>query len=176
MLELSIHILDIVQNSIAAGATWVEVLALEDLEGDLMTIKITDNGRAMNSELARRATDAFVTTKQDKQMGLGLALLAQAARDAGGAVKIDSVPGRGTTVTATFVLSSVDRMPLGDMKSTMLSLVFGSPEMDFAYVHKKGAATCTFDTRNVRRLTGGQLKSDSKTIRLVREMLELCDG
>jgi anti-sigma regulatory factor (Ser/Thr protein kinase) len=172
MLELSIHVLDIVQNSVTAGATLIEILVCEDLERDLLTIKIKDNGHAMDMEMLRKAADPFVTTKPNKKVGLGLSLLAQAAQDASGGFEIDSVPGKGTSVTASFVLSSVDRMPLGDMKSTLLSLVFGAPEIDFVFSHKIGERTYTFDTREVRRLTGGALTSDAKTVRLVRRMLE----
>jgi len=172
MLELSIHVLDIVQNSVAAGATLVEILVTDDFEKDLMTIKIRDNGEAMDIELLQRAADPFTTTKPSKKVGLGLSLLAQAAQDAGGKFEIDSVPGKGTSVSASFVLSSVDRMPLGDMRSTVLSLVFGSPEIDFAYTHRRDDRTYTFDTREVRGLTGGHLASDATTVRLVREMLE----
>jgi len=172
MLELSIHVLDIVQNSVAAGATRIEIHVTEDLKRDLMTIEIIDNGKAMDSEMLDKVTDPFTTTKQDKEVGLGLALISQAAKEAGGGLEVKSVPGQGTTVTASFMLSSIDRMPLGDMKSTILSLVFGSPEIDFAYMHKKGIETCTFDTRDVRKMTGGQLFSDARTIRLVREILE----
>lgn len=172
MLELSIHVLDIVQNSVAAFATIVEISVTEDTEKDLMSIEIRDNGSAMDSEMLLRAADPFVTTKPGKEVGLGLSLLSQAARDTGGGFEIDSVPGRGTTVTASFVLSSVDRMPLGNMKSTLLSLVFGSTETDFVYTHKSNGQTFTFDTREVRKLTGGTLTSDAKTVRLVREMFE----
>ena len=172
MLELSIHILDIVQNSVAAGATLIEIHITEDHEKDLMTIQIRDNGKAMDSEILDKVTDPFTTTKQDKEVGLGLALISQAAKEAGGDLEVESVPGKGATVTASFVLSSIDRMPLGDMKSTILSLVFGAPEVDFAYVHNNGVQKCTFDTRDVRKMTGGKLLSDAKTIRLVRGMLE----
>jgi len=172
MLELSIHVLDIVHNSVAAGATLIEILVTEDFEKDLLTIEIKDDGEAMNKELLHRAADPFTTTKAKKKVGLGLSLLAQAAEDAGGEFKIDSVPGEGTYVIATFVLSSVDRMPLGDMRPTLLSLVFGSPEMDFAYTHRRAGKTYTFDTREARRLTGGHLASDAPTVRLVRDMLD----
>ncbi|MBN2209482.1 MAG: ATP-binding protein [Candidatus Coatesbacteria bacterium] len=172
MLELSIHVLDIVQNSVAAGATFIEILITEDLERDLLTIEIKDNGHAMDAEMLRKAADPFVTTKPNKKVGLGLSLLAQAAQDASGEFEIDSVPGKGTSVTASFVLSSVDRMPLGDMTSTLLSLVFGATELDFAFSHKRGNRMFAFDTREVRRLTGGALTSDAKTVRLIRRMLE----
>lgn len=176
MLELSIHVLDIVQNCVAAGATLVEILVTEDFARDLLTMKIKDNGSGMDVEMLRKAADPFVTTKPNKKVGLGLSLLAQAAQDASGEFEIDSAPGKGTSVTASFVLSSVDRMPLGDMKSTLLSLVFGAPELDFVFSHTRGERTHTFDTREVRRLTGGGLASDARTVRLVREMLERATG
>ena len=172
MLELSNHILDIAQNSIAAGATLIEIEVTEDLERDLMTVEIRDNGKAMDSEMLRRVIDPFVTTKQGIEVGLGLPLLAQAARDAEGEFDIASVPGKGTAVTASFTLSSVDRMPLGDMKATLLSLVFGAPEIDFAYTHNRQKRTFTFDTREVRKLSEAPLTSSAKTVRLVRAMLQ----
>lgn len=176
MLELSNHVLDIVQNSTAASATIVEITIVEDTEKDLMKIEIKDNGSAMDSEMLSKAVDPFVTTKPGKKVGLGLSLLAQAARDTGGDFEIDSAPGRGTAVTATFVLSSIDRMPLGNMKSTMMSIVFGAPETDFVYAYRRNGQTFTFDTREVKRITGGPITSDGRTIRLVREMLQGANG
>ncbi|MCD6328199.1 ATP-binding protein [bacterium] len=166
------HVLDIVQNSVAADATLIKILIAEDFESDLLTISIADNGKAMTKEMLSRVVDPFVTTKANKKVGLGLSLLAQAAEDAGGEFSIDSVLGEGTVVVASFALSSVDRMPLGDMKSTLLSLVFGAPEVDIIYEHRTCERAFTFDTREVKRLTGSALTSDTRTVRLVREMLD----
>ncbi|MBN1592145.1 MAG: sensor histidine kinase [Candidatus Coatesbacteria bacterium] len=171
MLELSNHVLDIAQNSTAAGAELVEIEIDEDFENDLMTVVIRDDGCAMDEEILKIAADPFVTTKAGKKVGLGLPLLAQAAMDAEGEFDISSTPGVGTTVTASFRLSSVDRMPLGNMKSTMLSLVFGAPEIDFVYTRKRGERSYRFDTREVRNLGDGTMLSSAKTIQMVQSML-----
>jgi len=173
MYELSIHILDVAQNAVNAGANLVEIDVIEDESKDLLTIRIADDGCGMDAELLKGASDPFVTS-HEKDVGLGLPLLKRAAEEAGGGLDIESTPGKGTAVTAYFVLSSIDRLPLGDLSSTMLSLVFGAPQTDFVYRHVRNSKESVFDTRKVKELVGGDVRSDVRTIRLVRQMLNEC--
>ncbi len=120
MEELALHILDIAENSIAAGARHVDIRVSEDLAADRLTVEIRDNGRGMAEQVLRRAADPFFTTKGTRPVGLGLSLLEQAARAAGGSLRIQSRPGAGATVTAEFRHSHPDRQPLGDVAATLL--------------------------------------------------------
>ena len=151
MEDLSLHILDIVDNSLRSEAKLVEISVVEDTEQDLLTLEIKDDGRGMDTEKCARAADPFFTTKPGRRFGLGLALLAQATREAGGEFQVCSVPDGGTTVRATFRRSHPDRKPLGDMAATLQTLVVGHPEVDFVFNHRSAAESMHFDTREVRQ-------------------------
>jgi signal transduction histidine kinase len=131
MEELSLHVLDIAENSIAAGAKRVEIRIDEDPAADWLTIEISDDGAGMTKEQLQRATDPFFTTRTTRRVGLGLPLLEQAARAAGGAFQIDSASGKGTKVTARFRHSHLDRQPMGDLRSTLMTLAAGHPEIEW---------------------------------------------
>jgi len=150
MRELSLHILDIAENSIRAGAKNVAITITEDPAQDLLCIEVDDDGCGMSEEDQRLALDPFYTTKTVRRVGLGLPLLAQAAQRAGGTFRLLSTKGKGTRVTATFGLSHIDRQPLGDMVGTMVSLIAGNPEADFVYTHAYGGRHFTLDTREIR--------------------------
>ena len=115
MRELSLNVLDIAQNSIAAGASLTEITVEEDTAADRVVIIVKDDGRGMTPEQVRRVSDPFYTTRTTRKVGMGIPLFRMAAEMAGGGLTIDSTPGVGTTVTASFVRSHIDRMPLGDM-------------------------------------------------------------
>ena len=136
MEDLSLHILDIAENAVAAGATRVRIAVNENAARDILSIRVTDNGRGMTREETERALDPFFTTGP-KRTGLGLPLLAQTAGTCGGKVVIDSVPERGTKVTALFRLAHIDRPPLTKMTETMMTLLFGPPEVGFLYRHTR---------------------------------------
>jgi signal transduction histidine kinase len=135
MEDLSLHVLDLIDNSIAAGASHVAVQVCEDRRADRLYIDISDDGRGMNRRTLRRAMDPFFSTKKDKPVGLGLSLFAQAARESGGSLSVRSRPGRGTCVRAGFGLGHPDRKPLGDMEKTLRLLRVSHPEILFDYRH-----------------------------------------
>lgn len=151
MQDLSLHILDLVENSLRAGAKLIGISVFEDMEQDLLTVEIRDDGKGMDPQTCSQAADAFFTTKPRRRVGLGLALLAMAAKQAGGGLHISSLPGVGTTVRATFRLSHPDCKPLGDMSATLETLVAANPEVDFIYEHRRGAEIARLDTRKVRQ-------------------------
>jgi hypothetical protein len=136
MEDLSLHILDIVENAVTAGASRVRIAVNENERRDVLTIRVSDNGRGMSPEETARALDPFFTTGR-KRTGLGLPLLAQTAEQCGGRLTLASLPGRGTRVAARFVYSHVDRPPLTKMAETMMTLFFGHPEIDLAYRHTR---------------------------------------
>jgi predicted metal-dependent phosphoesterase TrpH/anti-sigma regulatory factor (Ser/Thr protein kinase) len=137
MEDLSLHILDIVENSIAASASRVRIVIEEDTRTDRLSLEIRDNGRGMDAEARKKALDPFFTTRTTRRVGLGLSLLAQAARESGGRLELDSQPGRGTTVRAVFQLSHPDRKPLGDVAETLRTILCGQPELDLEFQYKK---------------------------------------
>ena len=131
MEDLSLHVMDVVENSIAGGATVVLVRVDRNSEVGLLTISIQDDGTGMTATESRRAIDPFYTTKDGKRIGLGLPLLRQAAAEAGGMMDVTSTPGEGTVVRAEFRLDHPDRKPLGDMEGTIDLLRRYHPEVAF---------------------------------------------
>ncbi len=169
MLELSMHILDIVQNSLRAGATRIEIRIREDLPGDRLGIEIEDNGRGIPPEMLTRVTDPFVTSRTTRQVGLGLPLLKEAAERSGGGMEIHSRVGCGTKVVASFQLDHFDRAPLGDMGETLSMLIAGNPKVDFFYEHRVDSQVYTLDTREMRKVLGTDRLDDPLIADFVRE-------
>lgn len=137
MQDISLHVLDIVDNSIRAGATEVHIYIEEDPDRDLLRVEISDNGEGMDAEMMKNAVDPFFTSKNEKRVGLGLPLLAQAAREGGGKFELDSNPGAGTRLSATFQWGHPDRKPVGNIDGTVKLLKFSHPEIAFVYTYTK---------------------------------------
>lgn len=151
MLELSLHILDIAENAARADARNVIIGVTEDWAGDCLRLEIRDDGSGMTAEELKRAIDPFYTTQKVRRVGLGLPMLAKAADKAGGSFRIESQPGRGTTVVVSFQLSHLDRQPLGDLAGTLLTLITGNPEIHFVYKHQCNDRTYMLDTDEIRK-------------------------
>ena len=168
MKELSLNILDIAQNSIHAEATLVEIL-LDETEESLK-LSIIGDGKGMSEEFLERVTDPFSTTRTTRKVGMGLPLLKLAAEQTGGYMEITSKEralwpeDHGTRVTAFFYKNHLDFTPLGDVVSTVVSLVQGSPDVDFRYVHELPDRTVELDTRDLREVLGDDIPLSSPEI------------
>jgi hypothetical protein len=136
MEDLALHILDIAQNSLEAGAGTIEIEITEDLRVDLLTIVVRDNGRGMDPETVAKVTDPFFTTRTTRRVGMGLPLMSAAAKAAGGTLAVDSNPGQGTCIRATFQHGHLDRAPLGDIETTLMVLLAGQPERKILFRHR----------------------------------------
>ncbi len=169
MQDFSLHILDLVENSINAKATRIVIKINEDVDNDLLTIEISDNGQGMDRKMLAKVFDPFVTTRTTRRVGLGLSLFAQAATDCNGEVKIDSQPGKGTKLMGTFQLSHIDLKPWGSMVDTLVTLIVGNPEIDFLYQHKKGSFEYTLDTAVIKKELGDVPLSHPEVVTLLRK-------
>ena len=150
MIELSLHILDVAENSTRAGANNVYITLEEDTGRDILSLEIRDDGAGMKEEMLNKVIDPFFTTKTVRTVGLGLPMLAQAAERTGGKFSLESKEGEGSRVRAEFRLSHIDRQPLGDMASTLVTLIAGNADMDFIYCHRHNEKEYILDTREVR--------------------------
>ena len=146
MKELSLNILDITHNSIKAKASEITICVTESISKDVITIEIGDNGCGMDADFVSKITDPFVTTRTTRKVGLGIPLLRQAALDTNGSFDIKSEKGKGTLVSASFGLSHLDRAPIGDISSTVTSLIMAAPEIRFVYTHTTDDGSFTLDT------------------------------
>ncbi len=154
MREISLHILDIVQNSVAAGATKICVTVCEDIASDKLTVKICDNGCGMTKEFLEKVIDPFTTKRTTRKVGLGIPLFKSAAETTGGGLEIKSQVGEGTCVTAVFGYSHIDRQPLGDMAETMLGLFTSYENINFLYRHSVGSRIFEVDTTEIKNVLG----------------------
>ena len=129
MRDLSLHLLDIIQNSVSAGATsvYIEINA----DDTYLEISVKDNGKGMEADLLSEVTDPFVTTRSSRKVGLGIPLIKEACEHAGGGITISSTAGKGTQINMKMLISSIDRLPVGDIGSTFMNLAVSNPEIDF---------------------------------------------
>lgn len=151
MEDLSLHILDIAENSIDAGASRVEIGIFISDSDDSLILRISDNGRGMDEDAIKMVRDPFFTTKTVRRFGLGIPLLAQAAEECNGRFLIESKHGEGTIITAEFQQSHIDRKPLGDMGATMTVLIGGHPETDFLFVYERNEFSYRLDTAELKK-------------------------
>jgi anti-sigma regulatory factor (Ser/Thr protein kinase) len=151
MLELAEHILDIAENSVRAGAKLIEISISEDSAQDLLTIEIADDGCGIKKEDLKKVLNPFFTTKTVRRVGLGLPLIASAAETTGGKMSLESTEGKGTKLTVTFHLRHVDRQPMGNISSVLITLIVGNSEVDFIYKHWCDGRQFIFDTRLIRQ-------------------------
>lgn len=167
------NILDIVQNSIRAGASLIELIVCEDTQKDLFFFSVKDNGCGMDADMVARVMDPFVTTRTTRRVGLGISLLRAAAQQTGGDVSIQSEVGVGTCISATFGYASIDRQPLGDMASTMSALISMNAKIDFTYEHSYNGEQFTLDTRELRSVLGEDVPlSDVNVAQWIRSYVE----
>ncbi len=157
MQEISLNILDIVQNSIRANASLIEVIIEEAPSTDLFAFTVKDNGCGMDEEMVKRVTDPFVTTRTTRKVGLGISLLKSLAQQAGGDIKLESQVGVGTVIRADFSYSHIDRQPLGDISAVMVSLISMNPAIDFVYTHSFEKEQFVLDTRELRKILGEEV-------------------
>ncbi len=173
MEDISLHILDIVENSISAGAKKVEIEIHEDLKEDLLRIEITDDGKGMDTGMLEKALDPFYTTKTVRKVGLGLSLLREAARAANGDFTIQSEVGKGTRVKATFQYNHIDRKPMGDMEKTMICLIIGNSEIHFRFIHRKNDREYRMiDTEKLRIEHNGSSLSAYDLMNLIKKSFQ----
>lgn len=170
--ELSLNILDIVNNSIRAGAGLVIIEVRIHRKNDELTIKITDNGRGMTKDLLAKVEDPFFTTRTTRNVGLGIPFLKQAAEIAGGRFKIESVPGKQTIVYASFGLTHIDRMPLGDICSTIYTLLLANQNIEFLYIYELDGKEFQLDTRKLREILGDISFDTPEVSEFIREYLK----
>ena len=171
MDDLALHVLDIAQNALDAGATRVEIELVEDLDRDLLTIEVRDNGRGMPSDVVAKASDPFYTTRTTRKVGMGLSLLGEAARAAGGGLTIESAPGEGTRVRVRFQHAHVDRAPVGDLEGTLMALMAGRPDVDVRFRHLLDDREFSVSSREIALELHGRSVQSPEGLTLLRQTI-----
>lgn len=171
MPEISLNILDVAENSVRAKASLVEILVTAEHSSDSLTVVIRDNGCGMTKEQVQNVIDPFFTTRTTRKVGLGVPFFKFAAESTGGSFSIESELGVGTTVTAVFGLSSIDRMPLGNMTETIHMLITFHPKIDFLYRYSVDGRSFTLDTREFRVVLEGVPFNEPEVSSYIKEYL-----
>ncbi len=161
MQDISLHLLDMIENSVRAGASLVEIEIKASVPRNRISFRVKDNGCGMDSETVENALNPFYTTKSEriKKIGLGIPLFKQNAEACGGDFTVASAPGEGTEIVAHFKFDHIDRMPVGNLADTMLGAIIGHPENDFLFYIRRegfnGAWDFELDTREIKQELDG---------------------
>lgn len=172
MKELSLHILDVVENSISAQASNISISIVEDRAADRLQIVITDDGKGMDAATVARLTDPFYTSRTTRRVGLGLPLLKDAAEACNGSLEIHSAPGAGTKVSACFQASHIDRMPMGDLAGTMLGLLVGTPEIRWQIHYQQNGRIFELDSQEIAETLGEISWCEPAVMKWLRETIQ----
>ena len=176
MNELSLYLLDIMQNSIKAKATLINLDIIKDIDEDKLTIKIVDNGCGMSEEVLSKVLSPFYTTRTTRKVGLGLPLFKELAELCEGSFKIESKEGLGTTLTATFRLNNIDLPPLGNWVDTFYILVINDEDVDIKYNHKvikdNETREFVFDTIEIKNILDGMSIKDFSLMQWAKDYIK----
>lgn len=153
MRELSLHILDLAQNSIEAGAHHVQI-DINENENGYFTFTIADDGRGMSEEMVKKARDPFVTSRLTRKVGMGIPFMDMVTAQCGGYFDIKSRQGEGTVVKAAFKADNIDRPPLGDIAGSLAVFLAGAPQTDLVFTYSAAGGSFMFDTQEVRTVLG----------------------
>jgi anti-sigma regulatory factor (Ser/Thr protein kinase) len=172
MRELALHLLDIAENSVAAGAKTIRIEIVEDSRADRLQMKISDDGKGMSEEMVQKVIDPFITSRTTRKVGLGLPLLKEAAEQCNGSLRISSKAGEGTEVTVDFQRSHIDRMPLGDLATTFLNLLIANPSVHFILTYRVDQETFYLDDSSIKNELQGVSLTEPVVLTFLRNLFE----
>lgn len=167
--DISLHIHDLTENSIAAGARLVSIKLVA--ENGMLTLEIGDNGKGMSPEMLSRVEDPFTTSRTERKVGMGIPFFKLACEQAGGDFKITSEPGKGTELKGRFVIDNIDRLPLGDIGETVGMLIYESPDLHYIVTFKTSDDEFVFDTDEVREQLEGTPINDFEIVQWIKEYI-----
>ncbi len=169
--EISLNILDVAQNSIRAEAELIEISIAISTKSDILEVIIKDDGCGMTQEQLKKVTDPFFTTRTTRKIGLGIPFFKFAAESTGGSFEIQSAPNSGTIVRAVFMLSSIDRMPLGDISATIHALVTLNEEKEFVFTYSVDGRSFCLDTRELKKILGNISFNEPEVSKYIKDFL-----
>jgi hypothetical protein len=177
MREIALHLLDIAENSVAAEGKNISIQVHEDLLNDRLSTSIIDDGRGMDAQTMQQVQDPFYTTRTTRTVGLGIPLLKLATEMAEGNFCLESEPGQGAWVEANFRHSHIDRMPLGDLASTFLTLLISHPAVDWTFLYRvtdknKQSRDFLFESAELKSELGDVSLTEPEVLTFVRGMIE----
>jgi hypothetical protein len=155
MEDLSLHILDIAQNSFRANAKLLKLVLKEDVPNNKFYIEFYDDGDGMSKENLERVLDPFYTTRTTREVGMGLSLFKMGCEQCEGDLTIDSTEGVGTVVKAYMDYDSINRLPLGDIASTVYFMMINDYGTEVDYVHLINEKEFRLSTLDLKEILDG---------------------
>lgn len=171
MRELSLHILDIAENSVAAKAARIDITIAESRPREELTVTICDNGCGMTPEQLAQVSDPFYTTRTTRKVGMGVSLFRLAAEQTGGHLTLESAIGKGTKLLALFHTAHVDCIPLGDIAATLATLLSMNESIYFCYRHSVDGREFCLDTAELEQVLDGVPRSDAQVALWLQEYI-----
>jgi hypothetical protein len=169
--EISLHILDIAENSVNADADRITIEIVENIKNDKLTVSISDNGKGMSEDTVAVISDPFITTRRTRRVGLGIPFFKAAAEACNGYLTIQSKLGEGTKVVVEFQHSHIDRMPLGDIEDTLTNLFIGYPQVDWRFVYQAQDKSFVLDGQEIKAILGDVPLSEPSIINFIRTQI-----
>jgi hypothetical protein len=170
--ELALHLLDIAENSVAASAKNISISVEEDTKNDRLRMSVQDDGVGMDANTVAKVIDPFYTTRTTRKVGLGIPLLKEAAEACNGFLTIQSEPGRGTRIDVEFQHSHIDRMPLGNLAGTFLSLLIAYPHIHWTFRYWANEQDFEFDDAPIKKELEGISLTEPDVLSFIRQMIE----
>lgn len=172
MKDISLHLMDIVQNSISAKASKIETKISTENYTDELTIAISDNGCGMDEEFLKMVINPFTTTRTTRKVGLGVPMFKDSAEMTGGRFEIHSIKNEGTSLKATFKISNIDRLPLGDIAETMMGVILSSPDIQWILELENDSENFRFDSFEIVEKLGGVPITEFEVISWIKEYID----
>jgi hypothetical protein len=170
MKDLALHILDLAENSVSAGATKIILdIHFEEMLSRL-TIGIIDNGKGMDDDELLLVEDPFYTSRTTRRVGLGIPLFRQQAEMTGGKMLIRSKKGEGTAIEAQFISNHPDLQPMGDIEGCWVLLVASNPKIEIILKYRIGEGGYEISSKSVMEfleldsLSGNEIMKDLKSM------------
>jgi hypothetical protein len=170
--ELALHLLDIAENSIAAQASQIHISVEENTQTDRLILSVADNGCGMDAETVAKVVDPFYTSRTTRKVGLGIPLLKEAAEACNGNLQIWSEPSKGTRLEVEFQRSHIDRMPLGDIATTLLTLIVSAPQINWILTYTADGSVFEFDDAEMKQTLDGLPITEPDVLAWLRETLQ----
>lgn len=172
MKDISLHLLDIAQNSMVVNSTVVKIVIDIDYNNDSIYLEVTDNGKGMSEDFVKRVADPFTTTRTTRKVGLGIPLLKMNAERTGGYLNINSVLGKGTTVVAVLKPSNIDCLPLGDIGGTVAMIICSNPDIDVQFKYSINGKSFEISTNEIKEVLEGVPLNDASVYAPIMQLIK----
>lgn len=171
MREIALHILDIMQNSVAAGSSRIDTVLTAEYETGTLTVTVEDDGCGMDKEMLEKVADPFTTSRTTRKVGLGIPLLKASCERSGGNFHISSKKGSGTTVTAVFGIDHIDRPVLGDLAGVVADMSAAFPSMDITLKLVCGTKQFLYSSSQTERILGEVPISEPAVVKWLKDYI-----